>query len=198
VSTETWKRWRRRRQLTAERDKGGAGVKALDAIAFALRNLARSIEGLELDIALEFNASPMIKSLPGAVRIAEKAGHPRVGVLFDPAHYHTTPTRSSDINADSVQWIKHVHLDDMPDKPADLTHRDFDRVLPGEGVLDLRKIIATLEEGGYDGFLSIELFNADLWRLPTKEAARRLVYLRPSFEPFQRRASCTGKLVAEG
>jgi 2-keto-myo-inositol isomerase len=146
---------------------------ALDAIAFALRNLAQSIEGLEVDIALEFNWSPVVKSLPSAVRVAEKAGHPRVGVLFDPAHYHTTPTKLSDINADSVRWIKHVHLDDMPDKPADLTHRDFDRVLPGEGVLDLREIIATLERNGYDGFYSIELFNADLWHLPPKEAARR-------------------------
>jgi 2-keto-myo-inositol isomerase len=35
-------------------------------------------------------------------------------------------------------------------------------------VLDLREIIATLEQGGYDGFFSIELFNADLCRLPTK------------------------------
>lgn len=84
-----------------------------------------------------------------------------------------TPTKLSDINADSVRWTKHVHLNDMPDKPADLTHRDFDRVLPGEGVLDLPEIIATLERSGYDGFFSIELFNADLWRLPAKEAARR-------------------------
>jgi 2-keto-myo-inositol isomerase len=61
----------------------------------------------------------------------------------------------------------------MSDKPADLTHRDFDRVLPAEGVLDLHGIIATLEQGGYNGFFSIELFNADLWQLPAKEAARR-------------------------
>jgi len=61
----------------------------------------------------------------------------------------------------------------MPDKPADLTHPDFDRVLPGGGVLDLRETIATPEQGGYDGYISIELFNADLWRLPSKEAARR-------------------------
>jgi sugar phosphate isomerase/epimerase len=61
----------------------------------------------------------------------------------------------------------------MPDTPPDLTHRDFDRVLPGEGVLDLREIIAAIEQNGYDGFFSIEMFSADLWQLPTKEAARR-------------------------
>jgi 4-hydroxyphenylpyruvate dioxygenase len=148
-------------------------VEALDAIAFALSDLAQSIEGLEVDVALEFNWSPVVKSFPSAVRVAEKVRHPRVGVLFDTAHYHVTPTKLGDLDTDAVRWIKHVHLNDMPDKPADLTHRDFDRVLPGEGLLDLPEIIATLELGGYDGFFSIEMFNADLWRLPAKEAARR-------------------------
>lgn len=61
-------------------------IEALDTIARALCDLARSIEGLEVDIALEFNWSPVVKSLPSAVRVAEKAGHPQVGVLFDTAH----------------------------------------------------------------------------------------------------------------
>ncbi len=148
-------------------------VEALDAIARALSNLARSTEGLEVDTAVEFNWSPVVRSLPSAVRVAEKADHPRVGVLFDTAHYHVTPTKLSDINADSVRWIKHVHLNDMPDIPADLAHRDFDRVLPGEGVLDLPGIISALEQNGYDDFFSIEMFNANLWQLPAKEAARR-------------------------
>lgn len=148
-------------------------VEALDAVALALGDLARSIEGLEVDVAVEFNWSPVVRSLPSAVRVVEKVGHPRVGVLFDTAHYQVTPTKLSDLGPDAVRWIKHVHLNDMPDKPADLTHRDFDRVLPGEGVLDLPEIIAALEVGGYEGFFSIEMFNADLWRLSAKEAARR-------------------------
>jgi 2-keto-myo-inositol isomerase len=148
-------------------------VEALDAVAYALRDLAEATEGLEVDIAVEFNWSPIVRSFPSAVLVAEKADHPRVGVLFDTAHYHVTPTKLGDINVDSVRWIKHVHLNDMPDKPADLTHRDADRVLPEEGVLDLPEILGAIERSGYAGFFSIELFNADLWRLPAKEAARR-------------------------
>ena len=126
-----------------------------------------------MEIATEFNWSPVVKSLQSGVRAAEIADHPRVGVLFDTAHYHVTPTKLSDINGDSVKWIKHVHLDDMPDTPADLAHRDFDRVLPGEGVLDLPGIIWALESNGYGGYSSVELFNAELWQLPAKETARR-------------------------
>ena len=114
-----------------------------------------------------------MKSLQSAVQDAEIAVHPRVGVLFDTAHYHVTPTKLRDINEGSVRYIKHVHLNDMPDTPADLAHRDFDRVLPGEGVLDLPEIISALERNGYKGYFSIEMFSSKLWRLPAKEAARR-------------------------
>lgn len=144
-----------------------------DPIARALLDLAEATEDTDVDIAVEFNASPVVKSLQSGVRVAEIAGHPRVGVLFDTAHYHVTPTKLEDINVDSVKWIKHVHLNDMPGIPADLVHRDFDRVLPGEGVLDLPEIVSALERNGYGGFFAIELFNADLWALPAKEAARR-------------------------
>ncbi|QIN84335.1 TIM barrel protein [Rubrobacter tropicus] len=146
---------------------------SLDPIARALVDLAEATEETDVDIAVEFNASPVVRSLQSGVRVAEIADHPRVGVLFDTAHYHVTPTKLSDINSDSVKWVKHVHLNDMPNTPADLTHRDFDRVLPGEGVLDLAGIISALERNGYGGFFAIELFNAGLWQLPTKEAARR-------------------------
>ncbi|QYJ14990.1 Inosose isomerase [Rubrobacter xylanophilus DSM 9941] len=148
-------------------------VEALGLVADAVRQLAEATEDTGVEIAIEFNWSPIVRSLRSAVRVAELADHPRVGVLFDTAHYHVTPTELSDIDREAVRYIKHVHVDDMPDEPADLIHRDFDRVLPGEGAIDLPEIISTLERGGYEGYFSIELFNADLWRLPAKEAARR-------------------------
>ena len=148
-------------------------VEALDDVAGAMWNLAEATEDVGVDIAIEFNWSPIVKSLQSAVRVAQIADHPRVGVLFDTAHYHVTPTKLRDINESSVRYIKHVHLDDMPDTPADLTHRDFDRVLPGEGVIDLSEIISALEQYGYEGYFSIEMFSAKLWRLPAKEAARK-------------------------
>jgi sugar phosphate isomerase/epimerase len=146
---------------------------ALDSIAATFAGLAPQLAGLDVAVALEFNWSPVVKSLKSAVRVVEKVNHPQVGVLFDPAHYYTTPTKFEDLTAATVRWIKHVHLDDMRDKPGDLSHCNDDRVLPGEGVLDLRALIGALERYGYSGQFSIEMFNADLWQLPAAEAARR-------------------------
>jgi sugar phosphate isomerase/epimerase len=60
----------------------------------------------------------------------------------------------------------------MRDKPGDLSNCNSDRVLPGQGVIDLRAIIDRLESFGYAGFYSIEMFNEDLWRMPADVAAR--------------------------
>src|SRR3712207_7479464 len=38
---------------------------------------------------------------------------------------------------------------------------------------DLPEIVSALERSGYEGYFSIEMFSAKLWRLPAKEAARR-------------------------
>jgi len=145
----------------------------LEPIAARLAELARRIEHLDVMVALEFNWSPVVKSLASAARVAEQADHPQVGVLFDPAHYYTTPTKFEELSRRSVQWIRHVHLDDMRDKPADFSNCNDDRVLPGEGVVDVRGLIVMLERCGYTGSFSIEMFNADLWALPAAEAARR-------------------------
>jgi 4-hydroxyphenylpyruvate dioxygenase len=146
---------------------------ALRTVADGLRTLARQVEELNIRIALEFNWGPLVKSLDSARRVCELVDHPQVGILFDPAHYHCTVTKFSDINAESVRWFKHVHLNDMAGKPGDLSNCNADRVLMGDGILDLHALIARIDEFGYTGAYSIELFNEELWKLPAAETAAR-------------------------
>ena len=148
-------------------------VEALDTVAEVFNSLARQIEGLDVTIAIEFNWSPLIKSLKSALRVAEQVSHPQVGVLFDPAHFYVTSTKFEHLTPEAVHWIKHCHFNDMRDKPGELSDCNGDRVLPGEGILDLRGLIARLEEYGYSGYFSIEMFNEGLWQMPAKEAAAR-------------------------
>ena len=148
-------------------------VEALPVLADAVRLFANSIDNLDVTVALEFNWGPLVKSLASAVEVCERVGCPNVGILFDPAHYHCTVTKFEDLDQRSIPWIKHVHLDDMQDKPGELSNCNSDRVLPGEGILDLAALITRIESGGYTGAFSIEMFNDKLWELPSAEAARR-------------------------
>lgn len=145
----------------------------LDQLADTFSTLLQTMDGLDVTLALEFNWSPLVKSLASAVRVCELVNHPRLGVLFDPAHYYVTPTKFSDLTPGNIRWIRHVHVDDMANKPADLSNCNTDRELPGEGILDLTAILGTIEAHGYDGAFSIEMFSEELWALPAEEAARR-------------------------
>jgi 2-keto-myo-inositol isomerase len=148
-------------------------LEALDTIAATIKTLASQIEDLQVNIALEFNWSPIVRSLKSAVLVAEKTHHPQVGVLFDPAHFYVTSTKMEQLTPNTVRWIKHCHFNDMQDKPGDLSNCNSDRVLPGTGILDLCEIISRLEWYGYNGYFSIEMFNEELWQLPAKRAAAK-------------------------
>jgi sugar phosphate isomerase/epimerase len=147
-------------------------VEALKVIGRTLLELADRLDP-SVGLAVEFNWSPVVKSLRSAAAVTEAADHPRVGILFDPAHYHCTSSKFEDLTPAVVRRVRHVHVDDMRDKPGELSNCNADRVLPGEGTLDLRRLLSRLEEHGYRGAFSIEMFNEELWKLPAVEAAKR-------------------------
>jgi len=146
----------------------------LGRVAEVFGEVGRRIEETGVELCLEFNWGPLVKSLRAACQVASCCAAANVGVLFDPAHYHCTPTKREHINAETVPFIKHVHVNDMRDKPGELSHCNDDRVLPGEGCLDLSAIFDALESHGYEGYFSIEMFSEELWALPPAEAARRM------------------------
>ncbi len=146
---------------------------AAGTLAKVFGNTAREIEPLGVTLAIEFNWGP-IKSLPLAAEIARRSEQANLGVLFDPAHYHCTPTKLEDINAQNVPFIKHVHVNDMNGKPAEISNCNSDRALPGAGMLDLPAIFGAIEQHGYNGYFSIEMFSDKLWALPASEAAQQM------------------------
>ena len=155
-------------------DDAQPGQAALTRIGEALATLADKLAP-SVRLAVEFNWSPVVRSLRSAVAVTRAAGHDRVGWLFDPAHYHCTPTKPEDITPEAVASLLHVHVDNMAAKPGEHSHCNDDRVLPGEagGVLDLAALMQRIEAAGYDGYYSLEMFDKRLWAMDAAEAARR-------------------------
>ena len=154
--------------------KGPATMDSLDVIAENVQAVAAKMLPLGVNLLIEFNWSPVVKSFRTAAEIVRRSGATNAGVLFDPAHYHCTPTKFDQINAANVATVRHVHVNDMRDKPGELSDCNDDRALPGEGILDLRAIFGQLEKCGYAGDFSIEMFDPALCKLPPREAADRM------------------------
>jgi sugar phosphate isomerase/epimerase len=150
----------------------GAVQDPLGQMAAVFAQVADSIADTGVDLCIEFNWSPLVKSLRAAAEIARRSGRANVGTIFDPAHYHCTPTKFDQLNAENVATIKHVHVDDIRDKPAELSNCNSDRLLPGEGILDLPALFGRIEALGYEGYFAIEMFSEELWGMPVQEAAQ--------------------------
>ncbi len=105
-----------------------------------------------------------VNKLSQAWHVVQEAESDDATLILDAFHNWNSGSTLDDLRAIPVDKISHYHIDDAhPDKPA-LTQTDPDRVMLGEGQIDLAAEVAVLKEKGYEGTVSLELFNHDLWR----------------------------------
>ena len=64
------------------------------------------------------------------------------------------------------------HFNDAPAFPPREQQHDKDRVMPGDGHLDLKRLLNHLRSIGYNRWLSLELFREDLWADDPRDVAR--------------------------
>jgi sugar phosphate isomerase/epimerase len=63
-------------------------------------------------------------------------------------------------------------MNDYPAQPPRESIGDADRVYPGDGVAPLGQILRDLSAAGFEGFLSLELFNREYWNRDAETVAR--------------------------
>ena len=84
-----------------------------------------------------------------------------VDLVLDSCHWHASG--SGPLDSFPVERIVLVHLNDAPAKPPRQIE-DADRLLPGEGVIQLAELIANLGARGFERPFSLETFNPAYWR----------------------------------
>jgi sugar phosphate isomerase/epimerase len=82
-----------------------------------------------------------------------------VGVAIDAYHVWWDPDLPRQV-ARSAGRILSYHVCDWLVPTRDLV---FDRGMPGDGIIDLRAIRATVEAAGYQGHCDVEIFSAQNW-----------------------------------
>lgn len=113
---------------------------------------------------LELARGTQARDLAAATRIATATGRPNAAVLLDAWHAHWGRTTLDDIRRAPPGAIGAVQLNDGPtERPADYAHATrWARLAPGDGTFDLAGLIEALDTAGYDGPLSVEVFNQEL------------------------------------
>jgi sugar phosphate isomerase/epimerase len=113
-----------------------------------------------------------IKTVASAWAIASGCGEPGGTVVADVFHMIRGGGTVDDLLALPGDRLANFHINDVPATPDPLTQTDADRVMVGDGIADLPRVIANLRAIGYRGPLSLELFNRDLWAQDPAEVVR--------------------------
>jgi len=155
-----------------------------ETVVAGLRTVAAEARRLGLTIALEpysrFEGEQwtIVNTMGEAAALIDEAGvADTVGILFDTWHLW-----DSDLEADLEAHghrIVGVHVCDVREP----TRSFADRLLPGDGVADIPRLLGLVDYAGWDGFYELEIFSdngafgyahrGSLWDVPADELARR-------------------------
>jgi 2-keto-myo-inositol isomerase len=122
------------------------------------------------DIAKQFNLSAMIEfartsthiaTLSTALKMIREANHTNVRPMLDFFHFWSGLSKFEDLDMLKPGELLHVHFQDTADDTKEM-YDNNSRLIPGDGVAPVVKILRKLAEKGYAGACSVELFRAEL------------------------------------
>jgi sugar phosphate isomerase/epimerase len=175
----------REEQMFAIADALGArSLNAVDALGgrWTLEQATDAFAGLcaraaehGLSIQLEFLPWSKVPDLATAWEIVRNADQPNGGITVDAWHYFRSASDRDLLENIPGSRILGIQLCDAPSKPErDILHATLhDRLLPGEGELDLGSLVASLELAGAVAPIGIEVFSDTLHHLPAVEIGVR-------------------------
>ena len=124
------------------------------------------------DIAREYDLTAMIEftrtsthlaTLTSSLKVIREPAHPNVRPMLDFFHFWSGLSKFADLDLLMPGELAHTHFQDLLDTPRELIDNDS-RLIPGDGIAPLVRIIQKLAEKQYAGALSVELFRAELVR----------------------------------
>jgi sugar phosphate isomerase/epimerase len=154
------------------------------AASFAALCEAAASYGLSMD--LEFMPQSNVRDAASALRILTAASQPNAAIIVDALHVSRSRTPLSDIRAIPREWMNYAQICDGPaDIPTDLDGLNYtarrERLLPGDGAIDLAGLFAALPQ---DLPVSVEVPNEkQAPALGAREWARRALVTSKSVLP---------------
>jgi sugar phosphate isomerase/epimerase len=160
---------------SSERPKAEQRKIYLDRFRAAADILARSHVRLGLEFLGPLHLRKMfpyefIWRMDEMLEFAQECG-PAVGLELDSWHWHHAGASVRDIIAAGKEHIINVQVNDSPNLlPEKIL--DSERLMPGEGVIDLAAFFRALKEIGYQDGVSPEVFGRGLKDVPPEQGAR--------------------------
>jgi 2-keto-myo-inositol isomerase len=133
------------------------------------------------ELGREFGVRPLVEvwgfsktlsRLGEAAFVAIESGHEDACILADVYHLHKGGSSHTGLSLLNGAHLPLFHVNDYPAQPGRKEIQDAQRVYPGDGVAPLGEIFTILKGIGFDGYLSVELFNPSYWNGDPLDTAR--------------------------
>ena len=147
----------------------------------ALQELASIAGAYGVRLAFEFLAPAgcSVRTLAQGWEIVRAAGCENAGLVIDTYHFFVGGSSWESLDEFDVDRLYMVHINDVEGRPLE-TLTDGDRLLPGEGVLPLGRLLGRLKARGYDGAYALEVMR------PAYRERDPLEYARAGREAIER------------
>jgi sugar phosphate isomerase/epimerase len=106
------------------------------------------------------------------VYVAVASGASNACLLPDVYHLYKGGSKFEGLALLGPEALHVFHMNDYPAEPPVATITDADRVYPGDGVAPLDYVLGALRSIGFNGMLSLELFNKSYWQQDARLVAR--------------------------
>ena len=116
--------------------------------------------------------SATLSKLSETLFVAAEACHPQACLLLDVYHLYKGGSGYDSLKLVSGNVLHCLHFNDYEASPPRESIRDADRIYPGDGIAPLTQILRDLATNGFNGFLSLELFNQTYWKEEAAAVAR--------------------------
>ena len=153
------------------------------AVVEGLRRVAALAGELGTRVSLEPQRNDLVPgrslvtTIPEALELVAEVDEPAIDVMYDVYHLWDTP-EAVELTERHAQEFGGAQVCDWRAE----TRGFMDRVLPGDGVIDLPALFGALDAGGFSGWFDLEIFSDDgrfgsdyadsLWKLPPRDLLR--------------------------
>ena len=134
----------------------------------SLIEIGEYAEKKNISIAIEYEPNLLIDNSNKAWNLIS-SGFKNIGLNLDTCHAEVNKENLSDIITKFGKKILHTHI-------SDCKNNIHYHLLPGEGKIDFQKMYNSLNNVGYSGFLTAELYT--YFDSPEEAASKAFIYLK--------------------
>ena len=125
---------------------------ATDTFVEGLNELAAKAEDVGVDVMVEPEPDLLIETSDQFLDLMDRVDSDRITCNFDAGHLFCVGEDPAELVETLAPYTRHYHLEDIP---ADRTH---EHTQLGDGAMDIDGFLQAVEDSGYDGYVTVELY----------------------------------------